>query len=87
MDDSAYGDRLECHVDQVNSLDQIKWIFEPAKNPTGKNGSSFRDAMMQQIDELPVTDNMARKLLGDPDMKSADLIEQIGDSFGDIFIK
>ncbi|WP_240471542.1 hypothetical protein [Rubritalea marina] len=72
-------------LDQVNSLDQIKWIFEPAKNPTGKAGTSFKDAMMQQIDELPVTDDMAEKFLKKSDVSAADLKMVLEVKFDDIF--
>ncbi len=69
-----------------NSLDQIKWVFNPDKNPIGSGGKSFREALLEEVDKLPVTDDMARKFL-DSDAKADDLLEFIEIKFNEIFIK
>ncbi|UOH78892.1 hypothetical protein MT996_05335 [Ornithobacterium rhinotracheale] len=48
----------------VNSLDQIKWIFNGAKKPIGKDGKVFKETMEKAIDNLPITDDLTRKKLG-----------------------
>ena len=42
----------------VTSLDQIKWIFNGAKNPP-----NFSQNMLDAIDNLPLTNQMAQKFL------------------------
>jgi len=67
-------------------LDQIKWIFNPSKNPVGDAGKTFREAMLSEIDKLPLTDDLARKLL--PDISSPTvnkLRQEIIDQFDEIF--
>ncbi|MBN3661751.1 MAG: hypothetical protein FQY80_01510, partial [Ornithobacterium rhinotracheale] len=51
----------------VNSLDQIKWIFNGAKKPIGKDGKAFKETMEKAIDNLPITDDLAKKILDNPD--------------------
>ena len=40
----------------VNSLDQLKWLFDGRKNP-----DNFRDNMLDAIDELNLTEDLAEK--------------------------
>ena len=64
----------------ANSLDQVKWIFNGAKNPP-----DFRTNMMDAIDNLPLTDNLAKKLLDNPNATKALLKNQLKTDFDEIF--
>ncbi len=38
--------------DDITSLDQIKWIFNGAKKPIGKDGKAFKETMEKAIDKF-----------------------------------
>lgn len=63
----------------ASTLDQIKWMFNGAKNPP-----NFRTNMMNAIDNLPLTDDLARKLLKDPDATKGLLKNRLKSEFDNI---
>ena len=65
----------------ANSLDQIKWIFNGAKNPP-----NFRVNLLNAIDNLNLTDDLARKLLNNPNATKALLRNELKTNF-DAFFK
>ncbi len=65
----------------ANSLDQVKWIFNGAKNPP-----DFRTNMINAIDNLPLTDNLAKKFLGRNNATIDDLKDLLESKFNEIFI-
>ncbi|MGV4439636.1 hypothetical protein ACQ1PL_09085 [Ornithobacterium rhinotracheale] len=69
----------------VNSLDQIKWIFNGAKKPIGKDGKAFKETMEKAIDNLPITDDLAKKILDNPDATKAILKNELKSKFNNIF--
>ena len=64
----------------ANSLDQIKWIFNGAKNPP-----NFRVNLLNAIDNLPLTDDLARKFLGRNNATINDLKDLLELKFDDLF--
>ncbi|OWP73934.1 hypothetical protein [Flavobacterium oreochromis] len=64
----------------ANTLDQIKWIFNGSKNPP-----NFTINMKNAIDNLPLTDNLAKKLLDNPNATKALLKNQLKTDFDEIF--
>ncbi|MBF04722.1 MAG: hypothetical protein CMP76_15675 [Flavobacterium sp.] len=65
----------------ANSLDQVKWIFNGAKNPP-----DFRTNMINAIDNLPITDALARKLIpNNPIANANDLKDLLETDFDKIF--
>ncbi|GJM63071.1 hypothetical protein [Persicobacter diffluens] len=69
-----------------NSLDQIKWVFNPNKNPSGNGGKQFKEALLEEIEKLPITDELARKFLG-PRANADNLLDLIESQFENIFLK
>lgn len=67
--------------DEVSDLSQIRWIFNGAKNPT-----NFRQNMMNAIDHLSLTDDLARKFVKEVERPTTtDLKELLKENFDDIF--
>ena len=64
----------------ANSLDQIKWIFNGAKNPP-----NFKVNLLNAIDNLPLTDDLARKFLGRNNATINDLKDLLELKFDDLF--
>ena len=65
----------------VSDLSQIKWIFYGSKNP-----ANFRQNMLNAIDDLPLTDELANKFLsGVRDPNVAKLRETIKSEFDNVF--
>ncbi|MRJ10486.1 hypothetical protein EDL98_05250 [Ornithobacterium rhinotracheale] len=72
----------------ANSLDQIKWIFNGAKKPIGKDGKAFKETMEKAIDKLPLKDGtpMTDDLVKKFGVKDSDELKNLIESkFGDIF--
>ena len=67
--------------EDVENLSQIKWIFNGAKKP-----SDFKKNMLDAIDKLPLTDNLAKKFLKDVrNPNKQKLKEEIISNFEQIF--
>ncbi|OWP74241.1 hypothetical protein BWK62_14760 [Flavobacterium oreochromis] len=64
----------------ASSLEQIKWIFNGSKNPP-----NFTTNMKNAIDNLPLTDNLAKKFLGRNNATADDLKDLLESKFNDIF--
>ncbi|MBQ0732847.1 hypothetical protein J9332_00875 [Aquimarina celericrescens] len=70
----------------ARDLDQIRWVFNGAKNPSGSSGETFRAAILSKIDELPLTDDLARKFLyGINNPTVAKLRQELIAQFDEIF--
>ncbi len=80
---TKFAEQFMKDLDNANSLDQIKWIFNGSKNPP-----DFKKNMLEAIDKLPLTDDLAKKFLkGDEIIKSRDLKKYLKDNFEMIFKK
>lgn len=71
----------------ANNIDQIKWVFNPNKNPVGSGGRSFRDVLLKEIRKLNINDELAQKFLKQDAAKAEDLLDLIEAQFNNIFIK
>ena len=63
----------------VNSLDQLKWLFDGRKNP-----ANFQDNMLDAIDNLELTEDLAEKFINTRDIEL--FRESIKDAFDEIFV-
>ena len=70
----------------VTSLDQIKWIFDGKKNPTGTRGKTFEKAMEVAIEAVQIDDNIARKLLKNSKATADDLKDVLISRSKEIFL-
>ena len=75
-----FSEQFMKDLTNANSLDQIKWMFNGAKNPP-----NFRTNMLNAIDNLPLTDNLAKKLLDNPNATKAILKNELKSKFDNIF--
>ena len=75
-----FAEQFMKDLTNANSLDQIKWMFNGAKNPP-----NFRTNMLNAIDNLPLTDNLAKKLLDNPNATKAILKNELKSKFDNIF--
>lgn len=66
-----FSEQFMKDLTNANTLDQIKWMFNGAKNPP-----NFRTNMLNAIDNLPLTDNLAKKFLPDVRNANAELLRQ-----------
>ncbi len=73
----------DLQFDEVTSLDQLVWIFDGRKIP---DKGVFKAEMVKAIRKLKVTDEMAIKLLSDPDAKKFDLVNKIIKDLESIFL-
>jgi hypothetical protein len=62
------------------NLSQLKWIFNGSKNP-----GNFRSNMLNAIDNLPLTDDLAKKFLKRSDAIADDLKELLEINADNIF--
>lgn len=70
----------------ATDLDQIKWIFNGNKNPVGANNKAFRETMLEELDKLPLTDELAQKfLIGIDNPSPSKLKQELILQFEDIF--
>ena len=65
---------------EVTDLDQIRWLFDGRKSPP-----NFTSNMTDAVNNLPLTDALAQKLLQDPLATIPDLRNEIIAQMGDIF--
>jgi len=82
---SEFVEQFMKDLGNATSLDQIKWVFNNAKNPLGSSGKTFKEAMQTAIDNLPLTDDLAKKILNNNKAKAYDLHDLIESKFNDIF--
>lgn len=74
-------------LQNANSLDQIKWIFDGKKNPIGtKQGQSFKKAMEDAIEGLKLDDTIAQKLLKNSKATADDLKDVLKSRSKEIFL-
>ena len=69
-------------LSNADNLSQIKWIFNGSKNPV-----DFKKYMLEAIDKLPLTEDLARKFLQNvrkPNKQK--LLEELNSNFEKIFI-
>ena len=69
-------------LSNADNLSQIKWIFNGSKNPV-----DFKKNMLEAIDKLPLTEDLARKFLQNvrkPNKQK--LLEELNSNFEKIFI-
>ena len=70
-------------LSNADNLSQIKWIFNGSKNPV-----DFKKNMLEAIDKLPLTENLAKKILRTVDNPtSKDLKKHLIKNFEVIFKK
>lgn len=62
----------------VTNLEQLKWIFDGKKVP-----ADFKSKMIEEIKKIPLTDDIARKMLI---QDKQELFENIVKNFDNIFI-
>ena len=65
-------------LSNADNLSQIKWIFNRSKNPV-----DFRKNMLEAIDKLPLTENLALKLIQEKNINK--LRRYLKDNLEDIF--
>ena len=75
-----FAEQFMKDLTNANTLDQIKWMFNGAKSPP-----NFRTNMLNVIDNLPLTDNLAKKFLGRNTATANDLKDLLELKFNDIF--
>ena len=66
-------------LSNADNLSQIKWIFNGSKNPV-----DFRKNMLEAIDKLPLTENLAVKLIQEKNINK--LRRYLKDNLEDIFL-
>ena len=66
---------------EVTDLDQIRWLFDGRKAPP-----DFAANMRDAVNNLTLTDELARKLLQDPQATATNLRAEILALFNDIFV-
>jgi hypothetical protein len=70
----------------ANNLDEIKWLFDKEKLlANGKTKDVFEAEMKAAIEKLPLTDELARKLINS-DAVADDLLDLIERSFSTLFL-
>ncbi|BAP31037.1 uncharacterized protein CHSO_2000 [Chryseobacterium sp. StRB126] len=76
-----FAEQFMKDLTNASSLDQIKWIFNGAKNPP-----NFRTNMINAIDNLPLTDDLAAKFLRGIDNPTSKMLKKhLKDNFDNIF--
>ncbi len=76
-----FNEQFMKDLTNANSLDQIKWIFNGAKNPP-----NFKENMIKAIDNLPLTDDLATKFLKGIDNPTPKMLKKhLKDNFDNIF--
>lgn len=68
----------DLQLTDVDDLSQIKWIFDGSKNP-----ANFNKNMLDAIEKLPLTENLALKFVGRDNI--IELRQMIKNSFNKIF--
>jgi len=79
-----FKEQLMKDLTNADDLDQIKWIFNANKNPLGNSGKSFRDTLIEEIDKLPLTEDLAEKFIGQRDI--LEFSAYLKESFDDLFL-
>jgi len=78
-----FAEQFMKDLSNADNFSQIKWIFNGSKNPF-----DFRKNMLEAIDKLPLTDNLAKKFLRTVDNPtSKDLKKYLIKNFEVIFKK
>ena len=78
-----FAEQFMKDLSNADNLSQIKWIFNGSKNPV-----DFKKNMLEAIDKLPLTDNLAKKILRTVDNPtSKDLKKHLIKNFEVIFKK
>ena len=78
-----FAEQFMKDLSNADNLSQIKWIFNRSKNPV-----DFKKNMLEAIDKLPLTDNLAKKILRTVDNPtSKDLKKHLIKNFEVIFKK
>ena len=78
-----FAEQFMKDLSNADNLSQIKWIFNGSKNPV-----DFKKNMLEAIDKLPLTDNLAKKFLRTVDNPtSKDLKKHLIKNFEVIFKK
>jgi len=78
-----FAEQFMKDLNNADNLSQIKWIFNGSKNPV-----DFKKNMLEAIDKLPLTDNLAKKFLRTVDNPtSKDLKKYLIKNFEVIFKK
>ena len=77
-----FAEQFMKDLSNAKNLSQIKWIFNGSKNPP-----NFKQNMLEAIDKLPLTEDLARKFLQNvrkPNKQK--LLEELNSNFEKIFI-
>ena len=77
-----FAEQFMKDLSNADNLSQIKWIFNGSKNPV-----DFKKNMLEAIDKLPLTEDLARKFLQNvrkPNKQK--LLEELNSNFEKIFI-
>ena len=77
-----FAEQFMKDLSNADNLSQIKWIFNGSKNPV-----DFKKYMLEAIDKLPLTEDLARKFLQNvrkPNKQK--LLEELNSNFEKIFI-
>ena len=77
-----FAEQFMKDLNNADNLSQIKWIFNGSKNPV-----DFKKNMLEAIDKLPLTEDLARKFLQKvrkPNKQK--LLEELNSNFEKIFI-
>ncbi len=74
-----FAEQFMKDLSNADNLSQIKWIFNGSKNPV-----DFRKNMLEAIDKLPLTENLAVKLIQEKNINK--LRRYLKDNLEDIFL-
>ena len=74
-----FAEQFMKDLSNADNLSQIKWIFNGNKNPV-----DFRKNMLEAIDKLPLTENLAVKLIQEKNINK--LRRYLKDNLEDIFL-
>ena len=74
-----FAEQFMKDLSNADNLSQIKWIFNGTKNPV-----EFRKNMLEAIDKLPLTENLAVKLIQEKNINK--LRRYLKDNLEDIFL-
>ena len=74
-----FAEQFMKDLSNADNLSQIKWIFNGSKNPV-----DFKKNMLEAIDKLPLTENLAVKLIQEKNINK--LRRYLKDNLEDIFL-
>ena len=74
-----FAEQFMKDLNNADNLSQIKWIFNGSKNPV-----DFKKNMLEAIDKLPLTENLAVKLIQEKNINK--LRRYLKDNLEDIFL-